>query len=108
MPTGKKNMPDLFAEEELDPVRVASGATAGPQRPGREVSGRGGKKKAGFYLPREILDRFTFKFYELKLAGAPVENKSALLEMCLAFALDELDRGAKSRLLQLMQARGGK
>jgi hypothetical protein len=36
----------------------------------------------------------------LKLAGAAIENKSALLELALSFALDDLDKGAKSRVLQ--------
>ena len=57
------------------------------------------KKKAGFYLSVTVLDRFERKFYELKLAGVPVGNKSALLEAALNFALDDLDRNPKSRVL---------
>jgi hypothetical protein len=56
--------------------------------------------KAGFYLSDGLLGRFNTRFYELKFAGAPVENKSALLEEALAFALEDLDRGADSRILR--------
>jgi hypothetical protein len=51
------------------------------------------------------LDRFSRKFYELKLAGVAIENKSALLEVALSFALDDLDKGPKSRQLQGIEAR---
>ena len=47
----------------------------------------------------EIIERFNRKFYELKLAGIAIDNKSTLLELALAFALDDLDKGAKSRVL---------
>jgi hypothetical protein len=56
--------------------------------------------KAGFYLSDDLLGRFNTCFYELKLASAPVENKPALLEETLAFALEDLDRGADSRILR--------
>ncbi len=103
MTTGRKHIPDLFAEEQLDPVSVATGPAgqgAVPQPPAPGSSGAPAKKKAGFYLSEELLDRFALKFYELKLAGESVDNKSALLELCLAFALDDLDKGQKSRVLQ--------
>ena len=55
---------------------------------------------AEFYLSDDLLSRFNTRFYELKLASAPVENKPALLEEDLAFALEDLDRGADSRILR--------
>jgi hypothetical protein len=113
MATGKKDTPDLFAEEGFDPVSVATGSagtTPGEndvsQQPARGKTDTPPKKKAGFYLSREILDRFALKFYELKLAGVPVDNKSALLELSLCFALDDLDKGQKSHVLQRIYARG--
>jgi len=56
------------------------------------------KKKAGFYLSEELLERFNRRFHQMKLEGAAIENKSALLEIALAFALDDLDKGAQSKL----------
>ena len=61
------------------------------------------KKKAGFYLSMDIIERFNRKFYELKLAGIAIDNKSTLLELALAFALDDLDKGGKSRVLQRLR-----
>jgi len=58
------------------------------------------KKKAGFYLSLHVIERFDRKFHELKLAGAAIDNKSMLLEAALAFALDDLDRGEKSKVLR--------
>lgn len=111
MATGRKDTPDLFAEEGFDPVRVATGpvgTTPGEndvvKNPARGKTGMVLKKKAGFYLSREILDRFARKFYELKLAGAAVDNKSALLELSLCFALDDLDKGKKSQILKGLHA----
>lgn len=115
MVTGRKDTPDLFAEDGFDPVSVATGLAStipgdkdAPRTAARGKTGPPAKKKAGFYMSREILDRFAIKFYELKLAGAPVDNKSALLELSLTFALDDLDKGQKSRMLQRMHAQGGK
>ncbi len=58
------------------------------------------KKKAGFYLSVDVLQRFTHKFHELKLAGVAIDNKSTLLELALSFALDDMDKGNNSRVLQ--------
>jgi hypothetical protein len=52
----------------------------------------------------EIIERFNRKFYELKLAGIAIDNKSTLLELALAFALDDLDKGAKSRVLRRLDS----
>jgi hypothetical protein len=107
MTTGKKSIPDFFKEDGVDPVESATGyrqrvpedkktPSAGSGTP----SGTTAKKKAGFYLSVQILDRFNLKFHELKLAGVAIENKSTLLEQALSFALDDLDKGQESRVLQ--------
>ncbi len=110
MTTRHNQTPDLFADHLPDPVGAATGGRRRPEdrRPqGRRAGGAApeAKRKAGFYLSDDLLNRFNTRFYELKLAGAPVENKSALLEAALAFALEDLDRGADSRILRSFQAR---
>ena len=47
-----------------------------------------------------ILNRFTHKFHELKLAGVAIDNKSTLLEAALDFALDDMDKGEGSQVLK--------
>ena len=91
----------------MDPVESATGyqqrlpEDKGEPFPPREsAAGQAVKKKAGFYLSAQILERFNLKFHELKLAGAAIENKSALLELVLSFALDDLDKGGKSAILK--------
>lgn len=87
-----KDLPDFFETNPVDPVQSATGGKkTTPNRP---------KKKAGFYLTQQVIERFDRKFYELKLAGASIDNKSRLLEAALAFALDDLDRGAQSKVLK--------
>jgi hypothetical protein len=87
-----KDLPDFFENSPVDPVRSATGKpSAGPAKP---------KKKAGFYLSLQLIERFDRKFHELKLAGAAIDNKSNLLEAALAFALDDLDRGEGSQVLK--------
>jgi hypothetical protein len=108
MTTGRSPTPDLFAEHLPDPVDAATGSGGDSkhrQPQGRSTAGSAqeAKRKAGFYLSDETLDRFNMKFYQLKLSGAAVDNKSALLEAALNFALDDLDRGTDSRVLQLMK-----
>lgn len=104
MPTRRHQMPDLFDDHPPDPVETAIGRrqpAAGLRPPGRKAPTMPeAKRKAGFYLPDELLERFNTRFYELKLAGAAVGNKSALLEAALGYALDDLDRGAESRILK--------
>ena len=87
-----KNPPDFFEPSPLDPMLSATG--------GGPPAAAAPKKKAGFYLSIDVLNRFERKFYELKLAGAPVGTKSALLEAALEFALDDLDRNPESRVLK--------
>jgi hypothetical protein len=100
MATKRHHLPDLFEDRAPDPVEAATGG----RRPG---TGSEPKRKAGFYLSDELLGRFNTRYYELKLAGASVVNKSALLEAALAFALEDRERGANSTLLKRF-GRGGR
>jgi hypothetical protein len=61
--------------------------------------------KAEFYLSDDLIGRFNPSLYKLKLASAPVENKSALLDATLAFALEDMDQGADSWILRSFLAR---
>ena len=79
---------DFFEENRIGPVQAATGGKAASVT----------KKKAGFYLSIQLLERFNRKFFELKLAGCPIENKSALVEAALKFALDDLDRLDEARV----------
>ena len=88
----KNDIPnDLFEDTALDPMAAATGFQPRPETTK--------KRKAGFYISAALLDRFERKFYELKLSGTPVANKSALLEAALHFALEDMDMGCQSRLL---------
>ncbi len=100
MVTGKKRIPDFFDKNSLDPVEAATGKGNMTTRAGRKKGATEEKKKAGFYLSVTMLERFNRKFHELKLAGVNIENKSLLLESALAFALDDIDKGSKSRILK--------
>ncbi|MCU0559753.1 MAG: hypothetical protein MUD16_06105 [Desulfobacterales bacterium] len=96
--------PDLFEDVGPDPVAAACGPRGAPSSAAKRAGMTADlKRKAGFYLPDELLERFNKKFYQLKLAGAAVDNKSALLEAALDFALDDLDRGPESRVLKRMK-----
>jgi hypothetical protein len=110
MATGRNKLPDFFSEDGIDPVESATGKRQ-PLTEDNDTSsakdaktGMSTKKKAGYYLSKEILERFNLKFHELKLAGIAIDNKSTLLELALAFALDDLDKGAKSRVLQRLRS----
>jgi hypothetical protein len=100
MATKRHHLPDLFEDHAPDPVEAATGGR-------KSTAGAEPKRKAGFYLSDELLGRFNTRFYELKLAGASVVNKSALLEAALAFALEDLERGANSTILKRF-GRGGR
>ena len=109
MATGRNKLPDFFGEDGIDPVESATGnrrhlidETAASSGKAAK-SGMSTKKKAGFYLSKEILQRFNRKFHELKLAGVAIDNKSSLLELALAFALDDMDKGGKSRVLKSLR-----
>ena len=112
MAANKNNKHDFFDEAPMDPVETATGyakhLTENPSQISGAANTKGAaclapKKKAGFYLSVDVLERFTLKFHELKLAGVAVDNKSTLLELALAFALDDLDKGKQSHLLQKLQ-----
>ena len=126
MAASKNKTPDFFKDESFDPVEVATGTS---HKRGKAAAGRStgnaetstafypdqgadpktgshhlpDKKKAGFYLSVDLLDRFARKFYELKLAGAAIKSQSALLELALSYALDDLDKGAKSQVLKAVR-----
>lgn len=112
MAANKKNSHDFFDDAPMDPVETATGYAKHLTENPRQFSGAANaegaanfapKKKAGFYLSVDVLERFTLKFHELKLAGVAVDNKSTLLELVLAFALDDLDKGEQSHLLQKLR-----
>jgi len=85
---------DFFEDSRLDPIQTATG--------GKSASAA--KKKAGFYLSIDLLERFNRKFFELKLAGCPIDNKSALVEAALRYALNDLDQGENSQVLRGLSA----
>lgn len=87
----QKKSPDFFEEHDLDPLAAATGGKGHPPSSIR-------KKKAGFYLSEPLLERFNRRFHQMKLDGVTIENKSALVEIALRFALDDLDRGEESRI----------
>jgi len=115
MADSRKITPEFFENGALDPVDAATGHPgkskgAAPKRSSAadtdglnqrqtRAASPAVKKKAGFYLSADILNRFNLKFYELKLAGAAIDNKSSLLELMLGFALDDMDKGEGSRIL---------
>jgi hypothetical protein len=107
MASGRNKLPDFFSEGDIDPVESATGKRQSQIGDTAKSSGKDAKsgipapkKKAGFYLSKAIIERFSRKFHELKLAGIAIDNKSTLLELALTFALDDLDKGPKSRVLQ--------
>lgn len=92
MTVSKKNkLPDFFDDNPVDPMATAIRSQRRAAAPA--------KKKAGFYISESMLDRFNRRFHQLKIDGAPIENKSSLVEIALAFALDDFDKGEKSILL---------
>ena len=94
----KENAFEFFEKNTIDAVNAATGSQM-EARQGRAKKAAADKRKAGFYLSSQILDRFNRKFYELKLDGVSIENKSSLLELALSFALDDIDRGKDSQVL---------
>ncbi len=86
----QKKSPDFFEEHTLDPLSTATG--------NRSARTSAPKKKAGFYLSEALLERFNRRFHQMKLDGVAVENKSALVEIALIYALDDLDKGESSVL----------
>ena len=109
MAIGRTKLPDFFSEPGIDPVESATGKSQAPAEDGQRPSGKdnpsgpAAKKKAGFYLSLNILERFTRKFHELKLDGIAIDNKSTLVELALDLILDDLDKGEDSRVLQKLR-----
>jgi len=105
MTTEKNKKPEFFENNPFDPVLAAIGLDDKGNRKDSSLEEKKNssgirKKKAGFYLSLDVLDRFTRKFHELKLAGIMIENKSAFIEAALKFALDDVDRGDDSTVLK--------
>ncbi|MCP4672500.1 MAG: hypothetical protein GY857_14490 [Desulfobacula sp.] len=109
----RKESPDFFDDDPFDPVIAATGSdhqgdeddpknSSTEERKKWKIENRKQqtKKKAGFYLSIDVLERFTRKFHELKLSGVMIENKSALVETALSFALDDIDMGENSEVLK--------
>ncbi len=107
----RKKTPDFFEENPFDPVNTATGSDRLDERNNssveegtvRKIKKVVDKKKAGFYISADLLNRFTRKFHELKLDGCAIENKSAFVEIALAYTLDDIDKGEKSRILKKLQ-----
>ncbi len=99
MAKNENNTLDFFEERPFDPVNVAIGPGTQSGRVKSKKNAADTKRKAGFYLSVDILNRFNRKFYELKLEGVAIENKSALLELALSFALDDMDKVNESHVL---------
>ncbi|MFO7559917.1 MAG: hypothetical protein R6X10_13870 [Desulfobacterales bacterium] len=112
MTSNDDKAPEFYENHKFDPVLSAIGTGENRQKEEsknssaeeKEGGGQAAKKKAGFYLSIELLNRFTRKFHELKLAGFTIENKSAFIEAALSFALDDIDQGEGSRVLQKLQS----
>ena len=100
-----KKSPDFFEHNPFDPVNAATGATHNPRSGVAKRGSRPQKRKVGFYISVSLLERFNRSFYELKLKGQSIENKSALLEAVLEFALNDLDRGDDSHIIKSFQTR---
>jgi hypothetical protein len=110
MASARKKTPDFFDEDGPDPVETATGYSSHSPQSNAAPSGApdnagstgqsAAKKKAGFYLSVDLLNRFTHKFHELKLAGVAIDNKSTLLEAALGYALDDMDKGEQSQVLK--------
>lgn len=84
--------PDFFEEHDLDPMTTATGRKTAAKKPIP-------KRKAGFYLSEPLLERFNRRYHQMKLDGVAIENKSALVEVALAYALNDLDRGQQSEIV---------
>lgn len=102
MKTEKDRKPEFFEANPIDPVLAAIGLDE--KKISSAEDGKNGgharKKKAGFYLSLDVLDRFTRKFHEMKLAGLTIENKSAFVEAAIVYALDDVDKEEGSKFLE--------
>jgi hypothetical protein len=111
MTPNKKKAPDFLEAGLLDPVNAATGhRRSGGQSSSVEESKNSArmgslKKKAGFYLSSELLERFSRTFYTLKLEGLLIDNKSTLVEAALTLALDDIDKGGQSAIRKMLTER---
>ena len=78
-----KKSPDFFEHNPFDPVNAATGTAHNPRSGVAKRGSRPQKRKVGFYISVSLLERFNRSFYELKLKGQSIENKSALLKRFL-------------------------
>ncbi len=105
----KKKTPEFFDPGPFDPVSLATGhqheqKTSSVEEK-KKTSVSAAKKKAGFYLPAELLERFDRTFYALKLEGdVRIDNKSTLVEAAIKLALDDIDKGDKSVIRKMLMA----
>ena len=100
-----KKSPEFFEDNPFDPVNAATGTVPKTRSGSVGRDPRPPKRKVGFYLSATVLERFNRSFYELKLQGQSIENKSALIEAVLDFALDDIERGGESRILKRLEKR---
>jgi hypothetical protein len=107
MAGNRKEAPDFFDDHGIDPVNAAIGPGNNSKKAGQVSDAYSvKKKKAGFYLSVDLLERFNRKYHELKLQGILIDNKSFLLEAALSFALDDIDCGDKSKVLKQLNDSG--
>ncbi len=102
MEANKNATPEFYDEDPFDPVSTAIGSNRILNKQKKKTVD---KKKAGFYLSNQILDRFNRKFHELKLDGVNIENKSVLVEAAIKFTLDDIDKGDDSIVLNMLAGR---
>ena len=98
---GGSDSSDFFEESAIDPMAAATGSNRTNHEQKSDPSAADRKQKVGFYLSKRVLARFNRKFYELKMEGRAIGNKSALLEAALDYALDDIDRENSSKILAL-------
>jgi hypothetical protein len=91
-----KPVPDFFDEDGMDPVTAATGGPV-PRPPEP-------KRKVGFYFSERLLQRFNRTFHQLKLDNVAIGNKSALAELAIEYALEDLERKADSQLLKRLSS----
>ncbi|MDY6825268.1 MAG: hypothetical protein SWH68_15970 [Thermodesulfobacteriota bacterium] len=105
MAADKKKIPDFENTSPFDPVHTATGSEEQKSSSVEEKksSSRVDKKKAGFYLASDLLERFDRAFYALKLEGVDVSNKSSFVETALRFALDDLEKKKDSRIRRILE-----
>ena len=106
----KNKAPDFFDPGPFDAVSLATGQNRSEKKNSsieeKKNSSAINKKKAGFYLSAEILERFSRTFYALKLEGGiSIDNKSTLVEAALKLALDDIDRGDRSVIRKMLTGR---